>query len=130
MILNKRKLKTAPVLPTPERPDTGPEGILCSFTRIVYHLRGAVSKLIFDRRHFCTQIETTPEPVKPKRPSPLLSKEEKERLTPEQQKIIARIRRKRRKIAQELEDIEGQKNPIEEFGLLEAAMESWRLGEV
>ena len=71
-----------------------------------------------------------PEIAIPKRQPPLLSKEEKERLTPEQQKIIARIRRKRRKIAQELEDIEGQKNPIEEFGLLEAAMESWRLGEV
>ena len=77
-------------------------------------------------------IKPTPEPVKPKskRLPPLLSKEEKERLTPEQQKIIARIRRKRRKIAQELEDIEGQKNPVQEFGLLEAAMESWRLGEV
>ena len=72
----------------------------------------------------------SPEIEVPKRQPPLLSKEEKERLTPEQQKIIARIRRKRRKIAQELEDIEGQKNPIEEFGLLEAAMESWRLGEV
>ena len=86
----------------------------------------------FDGIKTAPVIETTPEPVKPKpkRLPPLLSKEEKERLTPEQQKIIARIRRKRRKIAQELEDIEGQKNPIEEFGLLEAAMESWRQGEV
>lgn len=73
--------------------------------------------------------EPAPDEKKPKR-QPLLSKEEKERLSPEQQKIISRIRRRRRKITRQLEDIEGQSNPIEEFGLVEAVMERWRLGEM
>lgn len=73
-------------------------------------------------------IEPIPEVKKPKRLPPLLSKEEKERLTPEQQKIIARIRRRRRQIAKELEDVEGQTHPAVEFGLFEDALESWRLG--
>lgn len=69
-----------------------------------------------------------PEIEIPKRLPPLLSKEEKERWTPEQQKRIASIRRKRRKIAKQMDGIEGTGNEIIEFGLLEEEMEYLRLG--
>ena len=69
-----------------------------------------------------------PETTTPKRLPPLLSKEEKEKWTPEQQKRIASIRRKRRKISKQMDGVEGTKNEIIEFGLLEEEMEYLRLG--
>lgn len=70
-----------------------------------------------------------PEIEVPKRLPPLLSKEEKKRLSPEQQKRIASIRRKRRKIAKQMDGVEGTANEIIEFGLLEKEMEYLRIGE-
>lgn len=69
-----------------------------------------------------------PETATPKKLPPLLSKEEKEKWTPEQQKRIASIRRKRRKIAKQMDGIEGTKNPIVEFNLIEEELEYLRIG--
>ena len=70
-----------------------------------------------------------PEVTAPKRLPPLISAEEKEKWTPEQQKRIASIRRKRRKISKQMDGVEGTANPIVEFGLFEEEMEYLRLGE-
>lgn len=72
--------------------------------------------------------QSIPEDKSSKRLPPLLSKEEMKKWTPEQQKRIASIRRKRRKIAKQMDGIEGTSNEIVEFGLLENELEYIRLG--
>lgn len=75
-----------------------------------------------------SSVQYIPEDKSQKKLPPLLSKEEKEKWTPEQQKRIASIRRKRRKIAKQMDGVEGTGNEIIEFGLLEEEMEYLRLG--
>lgn len=60
---------------------------------------------------------------------PLLSKEEKERLTPEQQKKIASIRRRRRKIAKQLPEAEELTDLISDFGMSFDVLDYQRFGE-
>lgn len=70
-----------------------------------------------------------PEIVIPKRQPPLLSKEEMERLTPEQQKKIASIRRRRRKIAKQLPEAEELTDLISDFGMAFDVLDYQRFGE-
>ena len=72
--------------------------------------------------------QIVPEQKQPKRLPPLISKGEKEKWSPEQQKAIASIRRKRRKIAKAMDGVEGTSNMVIEFGLLEHELEYRRLG--
>lgn len=82
----------------------------------------------FDGEKEKPETVIVPETEVPERLPPLLSKEEKEKWTPEQQKKIASIRRKRRKIAKQMDGVEGTSNEIVEFGLLENELEYIRLG--
>lgn len=72
---------------------------------------------------------TSPEIVIPKRQPPLLSKEEMERLTPEQQKKISAIRRRRRKIAKQLPEAEELTDLISDFGMAFDVLDYQRFGE-
>ena len=60
---------------------------------------------------------------------PLLSKEEKEKFTPEQQKKIASIRRRRRKIAKQLPEAEEITDLISDFGMSFDVLDYQRFGE-
>lgn len=60
---------------------------------------------------------------------PLLSKEEMERLTPEQQKKITSIRRRRRKIAKQLPEAEDVTDLISDFGMALDVLDYQRFGE-
>lgn len=71
-----------------------------------------------------------PEIEVPKRLPPLLSKEEKEKWTPEQQKRIASIRRKRRKIAKQLPEAEEITDLISDFGMSFDVLDYQRFGDV
>ena len=72
---------------------------------------------------------SVPEPEVTKKLPPLLSKEEKERLTPEQQKKIASIRRRRRKIAKQLPEAEEITDLISDFGMAFDVLDYQRFGE-
>ena len=72
---------------------------------------------------------SVPEPEVTKKLPPLLSKEEKERLTPEQQKKIASIRRRRRKIAKQLPEAEEVTDLISDFGMAFDVLDYQRFGE-
>ena len=80
----------------------------------------------FDGEKENPEAAIIPEIEVPKKLPPLLPKEEKEKWTPEQQKRIASIRRKRRKIAKQMDGVEGTANPIVEFGLIEEELEYLR----
>lgn len=82
----------------------------------------------FDGEKRNPEPQTVPEKKQSKRLPPLISKEEKEKWSPEQQKAIASIRRKRRKIAKAMDGVEGTSNMVIEFGLLEHELEYRRLG--
>ena len=72
---------------------------------------------------------SAPEPEVTKKLPPLLSKEEKERLTPEQQKKIASIRRRRRKIAKQLPEAKEVTDLISDFGMALDVLDYQRFGE-
>lgn len=71
-----------------------------------------------------------PEIEVPKKLPHLLSKEEKEKWTPEQQKRIASIRRKRRKIAKQLPEAEEYTDLISDFGMSFDVLDYQRFGDV
>ena len=66
----------------------------------------------------------------PKKLPPLLSKEEKKEWTPEQQKRIASIRRKRRKIAKQLPEAEEYTDLISDFGMSFDVLDYQKFGDV
>lgn len=76
-----------------------------------------------------SSVQYIPENKSPKRLLPLLSKEEKEKWTPEQQKRIASIRRKRRKIAKQLPEAEEYTDLISDFGMSFDVLDYQRFGD-
>lgn len=83
----------------------------------------------FDGEKENPETVIVPEIEVPKRLPPLLSKEEKEKLSPEQQKRIASIRRKRRKIAKQLPEAEEYTDLISDFGMSFDVLDYQRFGD-
>jgi len=83
----------------------------------------------FDGEKENPETVIVPETEVPKRLPPLLSKEEKEKLSPEQQKRIASIRRKRRKIAKQLPEAEEYTDLISDFGMSFDVLDYQRFGD-
>lgn len=83
----------------------------------------------FDGEKENPETVIVPEIEVPKRLPPLLSKEEKEKWTLEQQKRIASIRRKRRKIAKQLPEAEEYTDLISDFGMSFDVLNYQRFGD-
>ena len=83
----------------------------------------------FDGEKENPETVIVPEIEVPERLPPLLSKEEKEKWTPEQQKRIASIRRKRRKIAKQLPEAEEYTDLISDFGMSFDVLDYQRFGD-